>query len=103
MPRYLYNANAIGLAGRINVPFCDVIPGQATCALASIGGFSSAKVEKFNYRDLITFDSATSFTSGSFTGAGARKGFETVVTVTVENLNILGVVRADRIVGRFLG
>src|SRR6266851_1765465 len=98
MQRYLYNAHAIGLAGHITIPFCDVIPGQATVALSSAGGFSSAKVEKFNYRDIITFDLATSFAAGSLTA----KGYETVVTATVENLNILGVVKVDLITSRIV-
>lgn len=100
MPRFVYTAHAVGLAGRIRIPFGDVIDAQASCALAGTGGFTSGKVEKFNYRDIITFDSATSFATGNFTGTGEAKGFETSVTTTIEGLNILGIVTAGRIVAR---
>jgi hypothetical protein len=95
--RFQYNASAVGAAGRIVVPFDEIIPIQASSALPETGGFGTARVERFQFRDIFSFHAATAVVSGSYT---RNRSFDTLATVSIEGLNLLGMVTADRIVAR---
>jgi hypothetical protein len=99
MDRFMYEALAFGVSGRIERPFDEIIPVQASVALPETGGFGTSRVQHFRFHDIVSFVSATAVVSGSFSDrrGGSR---DAVATVTIEGFNILGVVTADRIVAR---
>jgi hypothetical protein len=98
MERFNYHASATGVAGRIEVPFDEVIPIQGSLALPPSGGFGSAHVHAFRFRDILSFSSVTTVVAGS--RSDRDQTFDALATTTIENLDVLGVVRADRIVAR---
>jgi len=95
---HYYNATALALGGRITRPFDAIIDTQASSVLPITGGLSSARVENFRFRDMISFKTAYSLVTGS---ESKRDGsFATLASVTIEDLNILEVVTAQRVVCR---
>jgi hypothetical protein len=95
--RYIFQGDAIGASGQINHPFHDIISVQAASALTSDGGFSTARVDGFRYKEIFSFASAYTQVTGSEPHTGV---FETLSLSVVEKLNILGVVTCDRVVAR---
>jgi hypothetical protein len=93
---FLYHALASGMSGQITLPFQHVIEVQAASALPFTGGYSASRAEGFRFKDIISFSSASTITTGSETS----EAFNTLATATVEGLNILNVVTADRVVAR---
>ena len=100
--RYLFNADAVALGGIITHPFCDVIESQASAVLPITGGYGTARVGKFHFRDLVSFESATSTVSGSELEEGENSILHTLSTVIVEGLNVANVVTADAVVARLV-
>jgi hypothetical protein len=95
--RYIVQGDAIGASGQINHPFHDIISVQAASALTSDGGFSTARVDGFRYKEIFSFASAYTQITGSEPHTGV---FETLSLSVVEKLNILDVVTCDRVVAR---
>lgn len=95
---FLYHAHVVGLSGEITVPFSEVIPVQAASAIPVTGGYCATRVEDFRYRDMLSFRSATTITSGSF--SESDDAWSTLMTAEVEGFNLLNVVTADRVVAR---
>jgi len=93
---FLYHALATGVSGIITLPFQDVIQVQAPSALPFTGGYSASRAEGFRHKNIVTFSSASTVTTGSESGGF----FNTLATATVEGLNILDVITADRVVAR---
>lgn len=100
--RYLFTADAVALGGTITHPFCDVIESQASAVLPITGGYGTARVGKFHFRDLVSFDSATSTVSGSELEEHGNSILHTLSTVVVEGLNVANVVTADAVVARLV-
>jgi len=95
---HIYNACALGAAGRIVRPAQHLIPSQAATTLAITGGHGSAEVRDFHIPGIVSFKRAYAEVSGSF---DANNGVHTTLAVSVvENLNVLDVVTADKVVGR---
>jgi hypothetical protein len=94
--QYLYNAHGHALSGRIDRPFEDLIEVQAGTSLPITGGYGSSRADHFRYKEIISFKAAYTQVSGS------RKdgSYTTLVSSTIEGLNILDVITADRIVAR---
>ena len=100
-----YHASAHVLSGEIWRPFQHVIEVQAPSVLPSTGGMGDSRVENFRHDDLISFKTGYTHVMGSKKRVKDNEGKEstvytTQVTATVENLNILDVVTADRVVAR---
>jgi hypothetical protein len=98
--RYLFQANATGVAGQFVQPFNDVIPIQAASALPVHGGIGLSRVERFRHKDILSFDAAYTEVRGAEIADGV---FETVAMSVVENFDLLDVVHCDRIVGQLTG
>src|SRR6266571_2362466 len=64
--RFLFHGHAIAAAGKITSPFQDIIPAQAASALPIDGGYGSARVENFRYKEIFSFASAYSEVAGTF-------------------------------------
>jgi hypothetical protein len=96
--RFRYHAATLGVSGRIRQPFEHAICPQADVTLPESGGYVHSRVDKFNFRDLITFDSAIAFAAGSF--SVKDDAFDATASVTIEGLNILNMITADRVTAR---
>lgn len=94
--KFLYHAHTTALAGTLRKPFSEHIETQAGSALSVTGGVSNSRVEKFRHRDILSCDAA--YTTA--VGHGEDGLHTTLVTATVEYLNILNMVTADRVVTR---
>lgn len=95
-----YHASALGLSGELTRPVQHVIEVQAGTALPSTGGVGSSHVENFRFDEVVSFRRAYSHVSGSVKEENNKRIHTTHATATVEGLNILDVVTADRIVAR---
>ena len=93
-----YHADASPLGGHITHPFEKVVHTQASTSLAQAGGHAESRIGSYQLDNTVTSGPAYSHTSGvvnKTTGA-----WTTLVTSVVENLNVLEVVTADRIVSK---
>ncbi|HTR48842.1 MAG TPA: choice-of-anchor P family protein [Verrucomicrobiae bacterium] len=95
---YHYNAHGHGLSGQFHRPVEHLIEVQAGTSLPTTGGHGHARVEKFSFQEFVSFKAAYSAVSGSHNPVDGA--YTTLVTSTVEGLNILDVVTADRVVAR---
>jgi hypothetical protein len=95
--RFYFDARGHALSGTFRRPVPYLIPAQAAISLPTIGGHARSRTEDFTAEHLASFKLAHSHASGSQQADGT---FTTAVTTTVEKLNILDVVTADRIVLR---
>ena len=93
---FAFNASAVAFGGRIHQPSCDVIPSQASVALAPSGGEGYQTVRNFDYKGIITFDEASVYVAGSEHG-DIRNA---VASVTIKNLNVLNLLHADLLSSR---
>ncbi len=100
--RYLFHGEATGASGIITSPNQEIIQVQAATSLPDMGGTASAHVEKFVHStaagNILAFDVA--HCQGLGYHMPEMKAYGTMVTATVEGLNILDVVTATRIVAR---
>lgn len=96
---HTYFAEAKALHGELHRPFKQSIMPQALVQLHPEGGYLDQHGESFGAERLLMYDGAYTHVSGSLeTKPGG--GWCTLSTCAVENLNILDVVTADRIVSQ---
>jgi hypothetical protein len=101
--RFRFKGSAYGAAGVITTPFREIIPTQAASNLADFGGYGLGHSEDFTHRDILRFDRARTEVTGSRTHLeGPAPTYSTLVKATVEGLNIMGMVTADRIVANLV-
>jgi hypothetical protein len=93
-----YHACAHAFSGSFTRPFTANIDVQAPSALPIIGGHGSSRVENFQFREFVSFRKGYTHVSGGHQADDDSNN--TLVTSTVEGLNLLDVVTADRIVAR---
>src|SRR5215472_2739782 len=93
-----YHACANVLSGHFTRPFQDVIDVQAASSLPVTGGHGRARVEDFRFREFFSFRKGYTHVSGSHQADDGSHN--TLVTSTVEGLNLLDIVTADRITAR---
>jgi hypothetical protein len=95
-----YHASAHALSGELTRPLQRVIEVQAGISLPSTGGVGSSHVENFRVDEVVSFRRGYAHVAGSVKEENNKKTHTTHATATVEGLNILDVVTADRIVAR---
>jgi hypothetical protein len=96
-----YNACAHALSGRLTRPVQHEIEVQAATSLPTIGGHGNSRVENFRVKEFISVKAAYSHVSGSeHVGEDGKVFHTTLSTATLEGLNILDVITADRVVAR---
>jgi hypothetical protein len=93
-----YSAHGHGFSAQFEQPHEHVLDVQAGTSLPIIGGHGSSRVENFRYKEIVSFKAAYTHVSGSRDKETGSHG--TLVTSTVEHLNVLDVVTADRVVSR---
>jgi hypothetical protein len=103
---FWFRGSTMAVGGRIVSPVSENIDAQAACILPPTGGFAAASIDRFNYKNIISFKRATGTVSGqkveykgNKAGKAQVKG-ETLVTVAIDGLNVLDVITADRVVAR---
>jgi len=94
---YIYNGQGHALSGHITRPLDHQIEVQAGMSLPTTGGIGNARVEKFRFQEYVSFSAGYTYVAGSRSG---EYTYTTLVTAVVENLNILDIVTADRVVAR---
>ena len=101
--RFRFKGSAYGAAGVLTTPFREIIHTQAASALSDIGGYGSSRSDKFSHRNILRFDSAVTEVTGSQTHLdGPAPTYSTLVKATVEGLDIMGMITADRIVANLV-
>lgn len=97
-PKKLYSlrgdANALG--GYLEAPFAKVLPTLAPVSLPPVGGLASARSEAFTLDGIVSCRSAYTRVLGQECCTDGSASI--LVTAVIEDLNILEVVRAERIV-----
>ena len=96
---HLYHAEATILSGFLRLPLVREIGSQARVALPEEGGYISQRAEAFQLESVISFRSGYTQVAGN-RSTKPGQGWTTLTTTTVEGLNVLDVVTADRIVGQ---
>ncbi len=96
--RFQYHAQAVGVSGRIVAPVDPINTVQASAALPESGGFGTARTDNFSFQGVVSFAAAYSVVAGSY--SPKDQSYDALASVTIEGLNVLSVVTADRIVAR---
>src|SRR5882762_2441347 len=92
-----YHANAHAFSGHFSRPFEHQIDVQAGSVLPIIGGHGQARVENFQFREFLSFHRGYTHVSGAEQKEDdGTLSHNTLVTSTIEGLNLLDVVTADR-------
>jgi hypothetical protein len=95
---YLYTAHGYGFGGRIDRPFQHVLDVHAGASLPTEGGYEVSRRENFRLNETISYTAAHTVVAGS---RNDKEGsYTTLASSTIEGLNILDMVTADRIVAR---
>ena len=96
-----YHACAHAFSGHFARPFEHQIDVQAASVLPIIGGHGQARVENFQFREFLSFRKGYTHVSGApLREDDKTRTHNTLVTASIEGLNLLDVVTADRIVAR---
>jgi hypothetical protein len=101
LTRFRHKGSAYGAAGILTTPFQEVIPSQAASHLADFGGYGTAHSQNFAHRNILRFDHAHTEVTGSQTHP-VGPTHSTLVKATVEGLDIMGMVTADRVVANLV-
>jgi len=97
--RHKYHAEATAVEGELNLPFMQPIERQAFAKVPQDGGYLSQQAESFRVEGIVSYSEAHTQVSGHEEEKHG-KPFVTLSTSVVENLNILNVVTADRVVAQ---
>lgn len=98
---FYYHADASAVGGYINRPFNGFIPSHTSLSLPVVGGFVQKERKRSRpWKDIINFSSESTHVSGSKQGEENGGPWTTQVSATVEDLNILDVVTAKKIVAQ---
>jgi hypothetical protein len=93
-----YRACAHAYSGHFTRPFHATIDVQAPSSLPIIGGHGSSRVENFQFREFVSFKKGITHVTGALQPDDGSNN--TLVMSTLEGLNIMDMVTADRIVAR---
>jgi hypothetical protein len=94
-----YHAEATALEGQLDLPFMQPIERQAFAKIPADGGYLSQHAEPFRVEGIVSYSAAHTQVSGHEEEKHG-KPFVTLTTSVVEDLNILNVVTADRVVAQ---
>jgi len=100
MPRFIYRAHGLALAGHLRRPVLRQLEPVAACVLPSVGGQAVSQAGAFQLQDpatgalLLAFESAETRVEGSESAAGV---YRTQVRAVVRGLRILDMLRAEEV------
>jgi hypothetical protein len=93
---FYYHADAAPIGGHFTKPKETIVHSHGSSSLAQAGGHVSSSVENFVHPDkLVSFKKAYSEIHGTVSKTGS---WTTHVTSVVEGLNVLDMVKADRVI-----
>ncbi len=95
---YSFRVDANAMGGFLEEPLPKHIPTVAPVSLPAVGGFATARSEGFNLDDIVSCSCA--YTKVSGTEHRADGSISILTTAVVEDLDILEVVTAERIVAQ---
>lgn len=95
---FYYHADASALGGHLTQPLQRTVRTRSSVSLAQAGGFGAARHDRFDLDGLLCFQNAQVSVSGL--ESHEDNGWRSVATASVEGLNILNVVTADRLVSQ---
>lgn len=95
-----HHAHAVAFAGHITLPFEHMIESLASCALSHSGGYASNRVDNYRLKDIVSFKTAYTSATGSY--SEKDDAFFTVVTGTIEDLDIMGIIKIGKLCGRVM-
>jgi hypothetical protein len=105
MPRFIYSAHGIAIAGRITRPINYDLEPKGVCILPPCGGKVVSKDGPFSLSDPATGNLLLSYSSAetSIEGSESSKGINTTVFVsTVRELNVGNVLRCGEITAKLM-
>jgi hypothetical protein len=95
---FYFHTDANSLGGFIEEPFKKIIPSQASASLPAVGGYATTRTENFNFEEIISCRAAYTRVSGREVRQDGP--WSVLVTSVVEELNILEIVKAERVVAQ---
>lgn len=101
MPRFIYHAHALAVAGFLRKPVSRDLTDHCACVLPTIGGRASARSGPYRLDDpatgrlLVSYEAAECSLAGFESEKGERR---TELRVSVRGLNVLDVLRAEEVV-----
>jgi hypothetical protein len=95
---FYFHADASSLGGFIEKPFQKHLPPQASASLPSVGGHITTRTEAFDFEGVISCRSGFTRVSGRHLEEDGSASI--LVTSVLEGLNILEIIKADRIVAQ---
>lgn len=97
-PQHIYHADAYVLSAELKQPVTSDIKRQALVELPEDGQYTFQPAEPFQLFGVLSYRSGYTQVAGHPSTKG--HGFTTLATSVVEDLNVLDVVTADRVVGQ---
>jgi len=97
---FFYHADANAIGGTINRPFNGFVPSLTSISLPLVGGFLEKQRKGRAWKNIISYERESTHVSGSKKDETEGGPFTTQVSATVEGLNILEVVTADKVVAQ---
>lgn len=100
MPRFIYHAHALAIAGRLRKPVSTDLPDHCACVLPSIGGRAAVRSGAYRLSDpqtgrlLVSYEAAECSLAGYENEGGERR---TELRVALKELNVLDVLRVEEI------
>jgi hypothetical protein len=98
---HAYHAEATILEGHLQLPLIQEIKPQAYAHLPEYGGYISQRSENYRLEEVISFRSAHTHVAGN-RDVKEGHGWATLTTTVIEDLNVLDVLTADRVVGQII-
>jgi len=98
---HTFNAEAKIFEGSLRLPLVQQIQPQAHAQLPAEGGYKSQHSAGYRLEGILSYSAAHSQVAGN-PGTKPGQGWETLSTTVIENLNVLEVVTADRVVGQII-
>jgi hypothetical protein len=92
---FYYHADAAPIGGHFTKPDEKIVHSHGSSSLAQAGGHVASRVSAFKLDKLVSFDHAYSEIHGTVSKTGS---WTTQVTSVVEGLNVLDMVKADRVI-----
>jgi hypothetical protein len=97
--KHSYHAEATALAGSLHLPLKQEIKPHAFVKIAETGGYLAQQATEFQLESILQYTRAHTQVAGN-PEAKPGHGWNTLTTSVVENLNILNVITADRVVAQ---
>ena len=101
MQEYRYHTKAVAAIGTITRPFArDIPPLAATTLVGGRAGYLSAREGRYRLEEIFSFEGAYTQVTGN---EGPDNVYNTLVTATVEKLNVADMITADVVTARLTG